>query len=1541
MKSKIDTILIIEDDPGLIELINEKVQECGHPTICFQTAADAFEWLESNTPILMVLDYGLPDMNAQEFIGELKSRYETVAPFIVATGQGDERIAVKMMKLGAKEYIIKDTHFLEMVPLIVSKSISEIEKDTKLLLTEQKIEELSQFNKQIIESAHEGIIVYDQNLNYLTWNPFMEKITGISSEYALGKNALELFPFLNDSGEAENIRRAILEKKITKNEFEFNIESTGKSGWASQTSGPLYNFNGEVIGCIATIHDVTVRKKAEENLRFSEEKFRSITEQIDDYISISDINGVIIYASPAAKAMFQYEPNEITGHHFMDFIDEEYLQKAIDAFRDGIDKKKKAINLELKLRRKDGSTFFGELNGSKIEFGNEPRVLVVVRDISERKKAEIALELTKQSYVDIINSVSEAIYVLDENATFIDVNEGARKMYQRNKEELIGKTPADVAAPGLNDLKQVQKILKNVFSTGAPATFEFWAMRKNGEIFPKEVIVNKGRYFEKDVLVATARDITERKAAQQEIDKIGKHYQALIENAPDGIVLISAEGQFKYASPSARRLFGYTSTEELTENPNKLTHPDDLDYVLQTISKLLDDPNFAPTIEYRFIDKVGNWKWVETTFTNLLADPNVLSIVLNFKEITQRKNVEKALLSSEEKYRGITENITDVIWVSDLDFNLSYISPSAAKMYRVSKSEQVLNYQLEKRFPPHAVKRIKRDLALELEKDKDSAWDKNRILVGEIEHYRADGSEFTAEIRLSFLRDQNENIIGIQGITRDISERIAAENALKQSEEKYRQITENISDVVWTSDLQFNLNFISSSVEIMIGETAEKHLQRSVREKFTPESLVRIVSEFNIELEKEKNLASKKDRIHIIEVEHYKADGSIFWAEMRTSFLRDEASNITGLLGVTRDITERKLAELQINKLNNCFLTFGSNPKENIDQLVKVCGELFNSTCAIYSRIENGLLSIFGSWNLPENAVLSTQPEGYISTKVIEEKSDNIQIFRDLKNSDFAITDPVILKYGIETYIGKSVKFGKDDAGSLCVLFENDYSPSKNEIHLLEIIASAIGVEEERMQVQKVLEVSEEKYRTMIEYSNDWIWMLDKNGCFTFVNKTTENATGLSAKDWIGRSFTPLVLEEDLPMLTDVFQRSMNGEVCSYELRFKKTDLSILTILVNTSPIYALGDVIGMISFGQDITERKRAENALLTSETRLRKALVQSSSMIQSNDDEIDYQRIADSFLEISGAKYLSFNIFDDNGLDFTTVAVSGVRENLLKFTSMLGYEVVNKKWKYDPIRAPRMEGKMISIFKSLSELTSNVIPKPISTLLEKTFNIGEVAIVKITKNNTAVGDFTLVYSKGETLENPELIELFANQVGLFVERKKAEKALNESEVLYRNLVQRIPDGVYKSTPDGRFVDVNPAMVKMFGYSNKDELLNLDINNELYFDENHRETVMLNTINEEITIFQLRKKDGSNIWVEDHGWYNFDENGRKTSNEGVLRDITERKKAEESLTEKMDELMRFHRLMVGRELTMIELKKEVNSLLRKAGEVEKYKIVE
>jgi len=142
--------------------------------------------------------------------------------------------------------------------------------------------------------------------------------------------------------------------------------------------------------------------------------------------------------------------------------------------------------------------------------------------------------------------------------------------------------------------------------------------------------------------------------------------------------------------------------------------------------------------------------------------------------------------------------------------------------------------------------------------------------------------------------------------------------------------------------------------------------------------------------------------------------------------------------------------------------------------------------------------------------------------------------------------------------------------------------------------------------------------------------------------------------------------------------------------------------------------------------------------------------------------------------------------------------------------------------------------------------------------------------------------------------------------ERKQAEKILRESENKYRLLIETMLDGVYRSSHEGRFLEVNPAMVKMLGYDSKEELQAIDIKSQLYFAPEDRESLALDKTHEEMSAFRLRKKDGSQIWVEAHGRQVFDDEGAITYHEGVLREITERRQAEEALRESEE---RYHQL--------------------------------
>ena len=133
----------------------------------------------------------------------------------------------------------------------------------------------------------------------------------------------------------------------------------------------------------------------------------------------------------------------------------------------------------------------------------------------------------------------------------------------------------------------------------------------------------------------------------------------------------------------------------------------------------------------------------------------------------------------------------------------------------------------------------------------------------------------------------------------------------------------------------------------------------------------------------------------------------------------------------------------------------------------------------------------------------------------------------------------------------------------------------------------------ERRRIEEALKESEERYRTIIEHSNDMIWILDTDGRYQFVNKRCEEFSGLKPDYFLGKSFTPFIDKKDLPKVIDIFHKALNGEPQQYEVAVKKEDGSNFFLSVNTAPVYSKGKVVGTVSFGRDITEHKKAEEQI------------------------------------------------------------------------------------------------------------------------------------------------------------------------------------------------------------------------------------------------------------------------------------------------------------------------------------------------------------
>lgn len=196
------------------------------------------------------------------------------------------------------------------------------------------------------------------------------------------------------------------------------------------------------------------------------------------------------------------------------------------------------------------------------------------------------------------------------------------------------------------------------------------------------------------------------------------------------------------------------------------------------------------------------------------------------------------------------------------------------------------------------------------------------------------------------------------------------------------------------------------------------------------------------------------------------------------------------------------------------------------------------------------------------------------------------------------------------------------------------------------------------------------------------------------------------------------------------------------------------------------------------------------------------------------------------------------------------------------------------------------------------------------------------------------LMLERSIDISSQEMIELNQAQKRVHEELQALFKSVAESETKFRNLFEKMLDGVYKSTNEGKFIDANPALVKMLGYDTKEELLAIDIKTQLYFVAEERESAIQNDREDSISVFRLRKKDGSEIWVEDRGQYICDENGNILYHEGILRDVTEQVKSQTTILETNNNLKKSIEYL---DKTQHQLKNNIEELQKTNSELDKF----
>ncbi len=184
-------------------------------------------------------------------------------------------------------------------------------------------------------------------------------------------------------------------------------------------------------------------------------------------------------------------------------------------------------------------------------------------------------------------------------------------------------------------------------------------------------------------------DITERKKAEKALQLSEERFRSLIESSSDMIIILNGEGTISYGSPSVERILGYKPEEKEWINKSifDIVHSDDMSKAINAFTHGMQNPGIPQYVEMRARHKDGSCVLVEVVGKNLLEDPSVQGVVVNVRDITERKQAEEELRQSEERYRLLAENASDVIWTTDMNARFTYISPSVTRLRGFSVEE--------------------------------------------------------------------------------------------------------------------------------------------------------------------------------------------------------------------------------------------------------------------------------------------------------------------------------------------------------------------------------------------------------------------------------------------------------------------------------------------------------------------------------------------------------------------------------------------------------------------------------------------------------------------------------------------------------------------------------------------------------------------------------------------------------------------------------------------------------------------------------------
>ncbi len=752
------------------------------------------------------------------------------------------------------------------------------------------------------------------------------------------------------------------------------------------------------------------------------------------------------------------------------------------------------------------------------------------------------------------NSLS-GIALIDENLELVYANPAMIRIHGYDSFEGLkkGSLLNTVAPESMDTVMQRVREWKQGRSSSPYLLYKI--VRKDGEARDLETLSSDIVLGERHYLLNSVIDITDRLKAQEELKGSRERYRLHFDNVHEIIFSIDQDLRFLDISSSVEKMLGYRP-EELEGRP--------LWSLEFFTSKSLEKAYFnareafgrqaIPEQEYEVITRDGRSRVLAVSAKPLIENGKVTRIFSVARDITERKRAEQAIRESEERFRAIFDTARDCIFIKDTEFKYAHANPAMEKLFEMPAS-QIIGKGDDFLFGEEAGAYLR---------EVDS-----RVLRGEVVEDREHEKSVKGEPRVFHsikapMRDARGEVVGICGIARDVTELKRVEKALQDSEERHRLLAENTEDVIWAKDLDMNNVFVSSSVERLLGYSVEEHQQGKLQDILTPESYELAIKTLAEALEEERGRKPGEPPVsRVLDFQYRRKDGSLLWCEVKTNFMRDRDGNITGIQGVSRDVTERKLAEQALYE-----------SEQRYERLVNSSGDAI----AIHSRGE----ILFANQAAAREAGADS-PDELVGKSIFE-----------FVHPDFREAVLERVKQMMEQ--GRAAPVIEEK------LLKSDGTEVPAEVMATPVfykgkMASQVVVRDisKRKEAEDASKRSEERFRSVIENSPDMLTILDEKGFIKYASPANRKVHGFSETELVGRPLQDSIHPDDLPVVEESFQRLLEkpGLVETIEFRLRHKDGSFRFIEGHGKNMLDHPAVQGIVCNARDTTDRKEAEQEL------------------------------------------------------------------------------------------------------------------------------------------------------------------------------------------------------------------------------------------------------------------------------------------------------------------------------------------------------------